>query len=97
MNRLHVPPIERDTLSYVGIRVAVRMIALDYKKRPEAYTDLPAMGILRLAERSRLLWPWMYSPLTFVAKAVSQGSTLAEVRCMDIAYAPRALHKRRPS
>ncbi len=97
MNRIHVPPLERDGLTYVGVRVAVRMVALDARHKPEKYATSRPLAILGLAERQRLLFPLMYWPLVFVAKAIEQGYTLAECRCMDIAQAPRALHKRRPS
>jgi len=92
--RIHVPPIERDTLTYVGIRVAVRLIALDYHHHPSHYAESRPLGVLNLAQRMRLLFPQMWQPLVYVSKCVGQGVPLIEVRRLDIAYAPRALHKR---
>lgn len=95
--RNNVPPIERDTFTYVGIRVAVRLVALDYKRNPGHYDDYRPAGALMLAGRLRMLYPSLWAPIVFVSKALAQGHTLAEVRTMDVAYTARALHKRRPS
>lgn len=96
MKRLHIPPIERDTLTFVGIRVAVRMVASDARRHADAYAHSKPLAILHMAERQRLLFPLLYQPLVYVAKAIEQGYTLSDIRCMDVAPAPRALHKRRP-
>jgi hypothetical protein len=96
-NRIHVPPIENDTLTYVGIRVAVRLVALDYKRNPVPYRSHPPTAVLHLAGRLRMAFPALWPPLVFVAKALAQGSRLAEVRSMDVEHAVRALHKRRPT
>jgi len=92
--RTHVPPLEKDSFTYVGVRVAVRLIAVDYRHNPAHYRPHAPSGILSLASRLRMCFPSMFGPLVFVAKAVEQGYSLAEVRCMNVAYSPRALHKR---
>lgn len=95
MYRTHIPPIERDTLNYVQIRIAVRMVILDFHKRPERYHVSPATAALDLAYRSRLLFPLLFQSLVFVAKAMSEGCKLKDIRQYTLDYAPRALHKRR--
>jgi len=96
-NRVHVPPIENDTLTYVGIRVAVRLVALDYRRNPIPYNHHAPTAVLVLAGKLRMLFPGMHSPLVFVAKALAQGYRLVDVRSMDVEYTVRALHKRRPT
>lgn len=95
--RNNVPPIERDTITYVLIRVSVRLIARDYRRNPTPYQDYPAAGVLALAGRMRMLYPMLWGPLVFVAKCLSQGYSTVDIRTMDVAYQARALHKRRPT
>lgn len=92
--RTHIPPIERDTFTYVSIRVAVRLIVIRWKLRTSASSDHHPTFVLALAGQLRLLFPSLYGPLVFVAKALAQGYTLSEIRRMSVEYAPRALHKR---
>jgi hypothetical protein len=96
MPRNNLPPIEHDSLTYVGIRVGCRLAACDYRRRPEAYSQHPPTAVLHLAERCRMLFPQLYPSLVFIAKALAQGYSLKEVRWLVVDYAPRALHKRRP-
>lgn len=88
-------PLERDTFTRVQIRVAVRLVVLDYHRHAKAYAAHPPTAVLNLAGRLRLLFPSMFSALTFVAKALAQGYRLAVISSLSLEPAPRSLAKRR--
>lgn len=96
MTRRYLPPIERDTFTYVGVRVAIQLAAIDYRRRGSPSAEHHPTAVLNLAGRLRMLFPSMFPPLVFVAKGLSQGYTLRDLRFMYVEPAARALHKRRP-
>lgn len=94
-HRPYLPPIEREQLPYSIIRVACRLVLLDYHHRPQAYHQHPPSAVLALATRQRLLFPSLYPHLVFIAKALAQGMRLTEIRTCPVEAAPRSIAKRR--
>lgn len=89
------PPLERTTFTRVLVRVSVKLVVLDYHHRPASYRGHPPTAVLNLAQRLRLLFPSLHSPLIFVAKALQQGYRLADISDLSLEPAPRSLAKRR--
>lgn len=97
MLRSNLPRIEREKFSYAGVRIAVRLVALDYNRNPHAYADSKPLAVLELADKHRLLFPALHPHLVYVARMLTEGHTLAAIRRMTVVPVVRSLHKWRPN
>lgn len=95
-NHFEKPPLTYEPFTTVRIRLAVALVARDYRQNPAAYS-FPPLGIYQLGERLRHDLPSLnlFSELVFVSKAVEAGHRLAQIAWLPREQVMRSLKKTR--
>jgi len=92
-----LPPIEREPAQMALIRIACRLVELDYRRHPDLYASYPPLRISALAEMQRQggVAKGLYGTLIYISKAVACGHKLQALPYHTPDLVWRAIHKRR--